>query len=323
MVRLILGTAYLKSKIVTFPLLVHLFVTDRCNLSCDYCYSKDDSPNPDFDELKQRIDHAVDLGTVILAFMGGEPTLRSDLEELIAYANGKSVVTYVTSNASLLTEERLMDLGEAGLDVLELSVDGYYKIPGSDKYLDGNEELLDKLDQLRQSYDIFCKFHQVLTESTIDQTRLLVELANERRIPISFGLACEPCQLESSESYQERLLRTLSYLVEEKKKGSLIMNPKTYFEEAKRWVNNPFQWQCDVGHYSIQVATDGRVYGCQKIPSSLTDLRFEDIGVEYFRDRKHDRSFLPGCQRWCFSSCAYGFSNYRRNPLDLFSIRSL
>ena len=75
--KLKLGKSFLESKLHPLPIWTHLWVTDKCNLSCDYCYVVDNkSSNPTTEEVESRIAHADDLGSAIIAFMGGEPTLH-------------------------------------------------------------------------------------------------------------------------------------------------------------------------------------------------------------------------------------------------------
>ncbi len=72
----------------------YLFVTDRCNLKCDYCFNKNVRTN--FNDLslkkwKEIIDKIKQhIGTIVIT--GGEPTLFSPLNEIIKY------IKKVTSN---------------------------------------------------------------------------------------------------------------------------------------------------------------------------------------------------------------------------------
>ena len=67
--------------------------------------------------------------------MGGEPTLRIDLEDLISHADSLHQVTYLTTNGKLLDYDKLASLAKAGLDVIEISIDGYDAVEGSNKTL--------------------------------------------------------------------------------------------------------------------------------------------------------------------------------------------
>ncbi|MCP8321489.1 MAG: radical SAM protein, partial [archaeon] len=65
-------------------------VTRACNLKCKHCY--ENAGKPDKNELNTEeairvIDILVDAGVVILAFSGGEPTIRPDILKLIKHAS--------------------------------------------------------------------------------------------------------------------------------------------------------------------------------------------------------------------------------------------
>ena len=69
--KLKLGKSFLESKLHPLPIWVHLWITDKCNLSCDYCYVVDNkSADPTTDEVKSWITHADNLGSAIVGYDG-------------------------------------------------------------------------------------------------------------------------------------------------------------------------------------------------------------------------------------------------------------
>ena len=76
---------------------------------------------------------------VLRMYKDGEPFLNKRLADMIAYAKKSGRVEYIdtTTNGSLLTEKRLAEVIEAGLDKINISVDGmtpeqYRKFTGFD-----------------------------------------------------------------------------------------------------------------------------------------------------------------------------------------------
>jgi len=73
------------------------------------------------DEWKSVLDKAWAVGVPHVIFTGGEPTLRDDLPELIAYAEAKGMVSGLLSDGSRLSDKTYLDmLLQTGLDHLML-----------------------------------------------------------------------------------------------------------------------------------------------------------------------------------------------------------
>jgi len=64
------------------------------------------------------------LGVLQLGLSGGEPTLRADLEDLVGQAHGLGLYTSLITSAYRLTKERLAALKAAGLDHVQISIQG-------------------------------------------------------------------------------------------------------------------------------------------------------------------------------------------------------
>jgi len=106
---------------------IDLYVTMRCNIRCEFCnvrageYHHRDIP---LDRVKRLLDEAAPLGLREIHFLGGEPTLRKDLEAMIAHAVGLGLHTRIITNGMLMDEARLDSLLDAGLHEIMISVDG-------------------------------------------------------------------------------------------------------------------------------------------------------------------------------------------------------
>lgn len=100
-----------------------LIVTRRCNLACGYCneFDKVSQPVP-YETLVRRIDHLVDeLGVTIMDFLGGEPLLHPRIADIVRYAKSRKCWTNIITNAFLLSDKRIEELNEAGLDSMCVS----------------------------------------------------------------------------------------------------------------------------------------------------------------------------------------------------------
>ncbi|MCE1254573.1 MAG: radical SAM protein [Anaerolineae bacterium] len=110
------------------PYRMDLALTYRCNNNCAHCYNARSRQQPELDtrQWKQVLDKLWDVGIPHIVFTGGEPTLREDLPELIAYAEKKGQITGINSNGRRLKDplyvQRLVD---AGLDHVQITFESH------------------------------------------------------------------------------------------------------------------------------------------------------------------------------------------------------
>ena len=108
------------------PETVHLAITARCNLSCPGCYVPrfDAGPELTTAELHGLVDQWAQMHVFQLAVGGGEPLLREDLFDVLAYARERGIVPNLTTNGMLLTPDVLRRLEWAGVARVNLSWNG-------------------------------------------------------------------------------------------------------------------------------------------------------------------------------------------------------
>lgn len=120
------GSSFAKPEHVPGPPLWLLAeLTYRCPLQCPYC------SNPlDFARHQEELStaqwievfrQARELGAAQLGFSGGEPLVRQDLAELIRAARELGYYTNLITSGIGLTEERIAEFAEAGLDHIQIS----------------------------------------------------------------------------------------------------------------------------------------------------------------------------------------------------------
>ena len=102
--------------------------TNRCNLECVHCYAGAEA-EPKAGELttaegKRLLEDLADYGAPVVLFSGGEPMVREDLAELVAYAADAGIRPVLSTNGTLLTADRARELKQAGLAYAGVSVDG-------------------------------------------------------------------------------------------------------------------------------------------------------------------------------------------------------
>jgi MoaA/NifB/PqqE/SkfB family radical SAM enzyme len=97
--------------------IARVYTNETCNQNCAFCNTRRPTETRAFVErsaVEARIAKA-DASTIVLT--GGEPTMRRDLPELVAFARRTAEEVVLETNAALLDRTRAEALREAGLDV--------------------------------------------------------------------------------------------------------------------------------------------------------------------------------------------------------------
>lgn len=101
-------------------------VTSRCNIRCPHCYNVwkcSDYPQKELNtaDAIKLIDRIMEQTRCKhFTFTGGEPLLRTDLEELVEHVSKKCGSITLITNGTLLTETRIKGLIKAGVGLFEL-----------------------------------------------------------------------------------------------------------------------------------------------------------------------------------------------------------
>lgn len=149
----------LAKRLLYSPFFTQLVVIRKCNLSCTYCneFDKTSEPVP-LELLKQRAKKLRDLGSFSICLTGGEPTMHPELFELIRYCRYdlKFLKTVMITNGFYLTPELVQKLNEAGLQDMQISIDG----------VKPNDVTIKVLDSLRKRLGVLrdhAKFNVVVS----------------------------------------------------------------------------------------------------------------------------------------------------------------
>ena len=110
------------------PIAMLAELTHRCPLSCPYCSNPVELTRAarelTTDDWVKTFQQAAELGVLQLHLSGGEPASRRDLTELVAAARQAGLYTNLITSGVGLTERRLAELDDAGLDHVQLSLQG-------------------------------------------------------------------------------------------------------------------------------------------------------------------------------------------------------
>lgn len=118
------------SSMLNFPLAPPITssvqITLHCNSKCSYCNIwklKEKSKVLSLDSIDKIFNSLRKLGVRIVSLTGGEPLTRDDLDEVVRLANRYGLLPHVCTNGISLTKDRALQLAEAGVYSIILSLD--------------------------------------------------------------------------------------------------------------------------------------------------------------------------------------------------------
>jgi MoaA/NifB/PqqE/SkfB family radical SAM enzyme len=279
------------------PILAQIVPIRRCNLSCTYCneYDKTSEPVPT-DLMLRRLDKLAELGTQIVTFSGGEPTLHPDLDVLIRRVrDNRSIVTLIT-NGYFLTPDRIKKLNDAGLDYLQISIDNVLPDEVSKKSL----KVLDKkLEWLAEHAEFAVTINSVLG-SDITKPEDAYSIATRAR---ALGFNSTLGVLHDG-SGQLRPLDDQQRAVYDKINAfSSGLFSFSHFDSFQQNVIRglPNNWHCRAGGRFLYICEDGLVHYCSQ-QRGKPAIPLEN----YTRDDIVRESATPkGCAPFCTISCVH------------------
>jgi len=273
-------------------LYAQLIITRDCNLSCSYCNEfTTGAPHISSETLMQRIDKLDELGVLIFDILGGEPVMHPALPELVAHIkskrNGANLAT-VISNGFLLTPKIIKALNEAGLDLMQISVDSVHPGAHSMKSL---KSLLPKLRLLAEHARFTVKVQTVLTAETASEYREFRELLSDFPFDFSFSFLHEAGGRISIKGKQ--------YL-ELFDRQQLWGGMRLYEEHARALLAGDFSkpWRCLGGSKFLYINTNGHIQWCSQQTGAdlpLAHATPQDLATSH-------------CHKPCEAGCAVGCS---------------
>lgn len=126
-----------------FPREVFFDISNACNHTCVFCSNTKISERANMDKALafRLLDECKANGTTDVGlYATGEPFVRKDLAEFVAYAKKIGIeYVFITTNAALATPERAKPVLDAGVDSIKFSVNAgtretYKKVHGSDDF---------------------------------------------------------------------------------------------------------------------------------------------------------------------------------------------
>lgn len=270
-------------------------MTAACNLRCIHCHASGGKPAEDeltTDEAKNLLDQLAEVEEFrMMAFTGGEPLVRPDLFELLAYSKSLGFANTLATNATLIDKSVAQSLRSYGVVIAAVSLDGFDAathdivrgLPGS------FEAALEGIRALRKA-GILLHINITAMEYNMDEMNRLLALVEElgagillmyQLVPVGRGRRIGKAALDLNANaklirFMARAQRTAQAVMEPVagpqywpfllhqagiKQGTLLRLAETVFHG------------CSAGRGFVYIKPNGEVWPCPFIETSCGNIR--------------------------------------------------
>lgn len=334
---------YVENRLYRQPELRHLFLelTLRCNEHCFHCGSScdyegsEDLKLADYQRILREVKEDFDISKLMLCITGGEPLLRKDFFDIMAYANELGYRWGMTSNATLITKETAHKLAECGMRTISVSIDGL-------------EDTHDALRGMKGAYRRAMEGVQNLIDEQTFSAVQITTVINHQNIEeldelfaILQGIDIDSWRLASLEPIGRALLRPdlmctkedhirlFEFIRDKRKEGYPVeygcshwLGMK-YEAEVRDWY-----WLCNAGVYTASIQANGDVGACLDIerrPETIQGNIFEDRFSEIWKNRfaifrkdiSEENSTCAACEhrRYCRGDARHSWDYDHHRPM--------
>ncbi|HWR98717.1 MAG TPA: radical SAM protein [Candidatus Methanoperedens sp.] len=264
-----LGTGLLTARLTgrRRPVFMGLYITNRCNLRCKYCFvnldDRFDKPERwgfSREEVLRVVDELHAMGMRWVFLLGGEPLMHPAFGDIVRHIAGKDILLHVLTNGTLI-EQKIDELEPAdgvcvSIDGAEQATDEMRGAGTFRKALRGVEAALGR--------GLKTRIHAVLNKHSQGDMEGLAQLAREMGVtitisPPNFLGSCEDPALQlSAEEYRDFYRRYRSL----KERGFPIGNSFFAIDKALNW---------PVGYHEF-IRTGQSFPGYEPMPCAIGDL---------------------------------------------------
>jgi MoaA/NifB/PqqE/SkfB family radical SAM enzyme len=268
-------------------------ITRRCNLKCKHCFVKKGNQEPDTNRLCSELLNALKYGCKKIIITGGEPLLNKNLVRILRVLAERSVLTDLNSNLYALNKNKALELVEAGLGEVSVSIygnedshDWLTGVPGSFKRTIRGIELLQRLN-------IPVDVHSAVWYDSGAYIQYVTELC--KQLGVSSLTFFRILPTENAQKNYPFLFRA---------NGNMLKNINSVREQIKMPVrtiglDEPDFKECVMGESVLGITADFELVPCLLARSSARSIDLYEIGfklaLEALNKQVQQRKWHPVC----------------------------
>lgn len=276
-------------------------ITNRCNNNCLYCGNQDPPDKPEKVTSKRIINTLVDaleLGFTHFAFLGGEPSIRKNVEQLFTPLkdHGKDVQSVMAiTNMHVFNEKLFRAVYESRSNHAQIvaSIDSLKEPNYKNQKVKQTQSFLEKIQEISNEYQNHglreVHVHSVISRENLASIYDHVKFFDRKNIQVSLALV-EPYKIikkpskynEFSPSEFELILKQLDSLEQDNILNWANQVLRNYLTEYIM-SGNQNRFDCTAGRNHVIIESDGYVYPCLT-EAYRRGLQFGNITQGDFKD---------------------------------------
>jgi len=254
--------------------LVSCELTNHCNLKCRHCYlDKNVSRELSTQEWLEIFDVLKEYGVEHVTLTGGEPLTRIDIVKIVEKAKKNEFFCAITTNGLLLSDEGARGLKSAGIDFVQVSIEGgekyHDKIRGLGAYK-GAIKAIERLDRNKIKFGTMT----TLTKGNFNNIDTIVQDLNNHSVTkISFEKYLYTGKNDPDLTLRQDELRTAFSNV----KRISINEPMKFLLFNRKKTNS--YGGCLAGAYTCAISAHGKIKLCAKIPIEFGEVSLKNLST--------------------------------------------
>ena len=273
------------------PTILHVELTNACNLKCVHCFHDQKAEWLDYREIARMIQDVKNTSFIRLTITGGEVGLYPKWKEIIEVARQNGLSVAILSNLTCFEKQDLDFIISQKPLFVRTSIYG------------ASAGLHDAITGVKQSFDITLRNIQYIKDNGVkasvscsvmkqnaNEIVALKQLMNELDVSIEFGWQILPSR-NDSKNIEEIMIDSPTY---EHLKAFGILRPST-------------ESSCNPGTYRIAIDPRGFIYACDALRVPIGNIKNESIfealsGLEMIKIRKAIEEYSPDQCKACVNS---------------------
>lgn len=311
------------------PWFVNVIITTRCNMRCQMCRSyeieQDIGPTGDVISFFKRLGAWLPLPRMAI-LTGGEPLLHADIMEYVRALSAIGFIPALNTNGAALTDEKVAELKEAGLEAINFSLDSVGKMHDEQRRGPGLAGgVLDMISHVSRHTDWAIGVVSVISALSAEGLPELVKRVseNDRLGGIQFQAVIPTMAAEWDDGFFDtnplwpqsdvelnQVLNALDRLENMRGEGYPINNPPSQFAHWRKYFRDPKNFTtglpCRVPDDNLLISAQGKVQFCNHY-GDIGSLKDDPEKLWNSEKAKKMRREMEDCDMACnfFVNCCF------------------